>query len=81
MDFDILTYAEMSVWSILIAIVFIYPKDILMLLGYIGLKIVLIGLNCFLMVQAWRLHRQLCSDLAKMGLPKPAFHFIPIWDR
>ena len=80
-DFDFFYYTEITAWCIIIAVVLVYPKDILMLFGYIGLKAALICLNCFLIIQAWRIHKQLCSDLAKMGLPKPAFHFTPIWDR
>jgi hypothetical protein len=80
-DFSAFTYTEITAWALLVAIVLMYPRDTMMLFGYLGLKISLVCLNCFLLIQAWRIHRQLCSDLAKMGLPKPAFHFTPIWDR
>lgn len=81
MDFDASSNAQMASWVVLVAFVAFYPKDAMMLPVYVVLRVGLVALNCFLMLQAWRIHRQIRADFVKLGLPPPAFHFIPIWDR
>jgi hypothetical protein len=81
MDFDAINNAQLVSWFVLAAFVVMYPKDAMMLPVYVLLRVGLVVLNCFLMLQAWRIHRQIRADFAKLGLPPPAFHFTPIWDR
>lgn len=38
-------------------------------------------LNYYLMFRAYMMYRRLRSDFGKMGMPFPAFKFVPIWER
>lgn len=38
-------------------------------------------LNYYLMFHAYLMYRRLRSDFAKIGMPMPAFKFVPIWER
>jgi hypothetical protein len=38
-------------------------------------------LNYYLMFRAYLMYLRLRSDFAKLGMPFPAFKFIPIWER
>lgn len=71
-----------QVYFIVIAVFLaLYPEDCLNASNYIFLWLATRILNYYLMFQAYMMYRRLRSDFAKMGLPMPAFKFIPIWER
>jgi hypothetical protein len=81
MDFDILSHPAWVAWITITALAVCFPKDAILFVLIFPLWAWTIGLNYFLMFQAWKMHRQIVKDCVKMNLPPPAFKFIPIWDR
>lgn len=67
--------------AVAILLLFIDPDELLALGAYFGKLIQIWCLNYFLMAKAYFIHRQICSDLRKLGLPVPPFRFTPIWQR
>lgn len=67
--------------AILICIFFLYPEDCIIFAGLVKGWLQVYILNYYLMFQAWMMYRQIKADMAKMGLPVPPFHFVPIWQR
>lgn len=69
---------------VLVAILGFYlvlPVDFYLFVETCLITLRLVVLNYYLMFQAWRLHRLICKDLARIGMAKPAFKFTPIWER
>ena len=57
------------------------PDDFLYAVEFITIKSKTFFLNYFLMYKAWLSYRLIAKECTKMGLPTPAFTFIPIWKR
>jgi hypothetical protein len=65
----------------LVLLVALWPQDCLNVSRFTWLWVLTRILNYYLMIQAYMMYRRLRSDFGKMGLPMPAFKFIPIWER
>jgi len=65
----------------MIAFALLYPKDSVNIIEYARLWLKLIFLNYYMKYKAWIMYRRICSDLVKMGMPKPPFIFVPLWQR
>jgi hypothetical protein len=76
-----MTTLQITCYAVLTALVILYPKDCLLAPAYLGILLKLVLVNYWMMFQAWQMHRRLAADFAKIGLPMPAFKFIPIWER
>jgi hypothetical protein len=73
-----------SLLAILVIILVFYlvlPVDFYLLVETCSLSVKMLVLNYYLMFQAWRIHRLICRDLARIGMAKPAFKFTPLWER
>lgn len=81
MGFESDIYSQAITYAVLIGLVALYPQDCLNSVALVLLRIRVVLLNYFLMFRAWLMYRQICRDLASIGLPKPAFKFTPLWDR
>lgn len=57
------------------------PEDFVYFCEFLLVKAKMVALNYYLMYQAWIAYRLLAKSCTKMGLPLPAFHFVPIWKR
>lgn len=66
---------------VVLVFAFLYPIDFVNIGSYAWLWVATRALNYYLMFRAYMMYRQLKSDLGKMGMPMPAFKFIPIWER
>lgn len=66
---------------ILLALVLLFPEDCIIFAGITKAWLLSRILNYYLMFQAWKMYRQIRADMTKLGMPAPAFKFVPIWQR
>lgn len=59
----------------------LFPEDCITAAGIAKMWLLSRVLNYYLMFRAWLMYRQICGDMAKLGLPPPPFKFVPIWQR
>lgn len=81
MGSESLDYLQATSYTVLLALFILFPKDCVLLLASALLWSRAVTLNYLLMLKAWWIYRQISKDLAKLGLPVPAFKFTPIWKR
>jgi hypothetical protein len=75
-------YLTLQIYFIFFAVlIFLYPVDSSNLVSFCWLWVLSRLVNYYLMLKAYLMYRRLRSDFGKMGLPFPAFKFIPIWER
>lgn len=75
---------DTSLLAVLVSILAFYlllPTDFYLFVETCILSVKVVVLNYYLMFQAWRMYRLICRDMARIGMPKPAFKFTPIWER
>lgn len=63
------------------AFIALFPVDSQNAVALAALWVKVLILNYYLMFRAYLMYRQMKSDLAKIGVPFPAFKFVPIWER
>lgn len=66
---------------VIVTFVVLFPLDTDLGIEYIRIWTISRILNYYLMFRAWMMYRQLKADMAKLGVPMPAFKFVPIWER
>lgn len=71
----------LAVLAAILAFYLVLPEDFYLLVENCIITLKLVVLNYYLMFQAWRMHRLICKDLARIGMAKPVFKFTPIWER
>lgn len=76
-----MTLSYQACLLVLAAFVVLFPVDTDIGLKFVPLWIYTRILNYYLMFRAYLMYRQLRSDFAKIGMPMPAFKFVPIWER
>lgn len=75
---------DASLLAVLVAILAFYlvlPTDFYLFVEGSIISAKLVVLNYYLMFQAWRIYRLICQDMVRIGMPKPAFKFTPLWER
>jgi hypothetical protein len=66
---------------VVIAFIVLFPIDASNGVTLAWLWLLTRALNYYLMFRAYLMYLRLRSDFAKLGMPMPAFKFIPIWER
>ena len=65
----------------ILAFYIVLPADSYLFVELCIIRLKELVLNYYLLFQAWRFYRANCKDLARLGWPKPAFKFTPLWER
>lgn len=66
---------------VIAAFVVLFPVDASNGVTLVWLWLLTRVLNYYLMFRAYMMYLRLRSDFAKLGMPMPAFKFVPIWER
>ena len=81
MNFAFSSYGPWTLQFILLALVIRYHQEAQKMALELHNELLLIWLNTNLFLRTWWIYRKMRKDFERMGLPMPAFRYVPLQER